>query len=474
MYNADIAITDGTVVTMDHRRRVIENGVLLIKDNAICYVGESNSVKWKAEQIIDAHDSIVMPGLIDIHGHAGHGLIKSLGDHPDGQWLSVAEEIYFRNSTEQFWHAEARLSALERLKFGVTTGYSMLGNVPRTDDPRWALSHTKGVHDVGIRDMLGIGPPLPPWPKKVQYLETDKTKIKRFTHTASLEVTEEICSMYRNGDFPEKTIVHLSPSRIGDPQGLGEELLKTQEDAVVRMADDYDLLVNSHAYRGNIEYAYDNSDILNQQIVLAHCAGITQKEIEILAETETSVAHCPNARAIIRDWCPVTQLLDAGVNTVVASDGSGPDRSFCLFKDARTAARIHRIKEQDETLLPPGKLLEMVTVDAAQAVGLENKIGSLETGKYADVIVVDIHNAHQYPVDMPIHRLAYVTSGADVSDVIVNGEVLMLNYQVMSVDEEDVLASAQFEYELALDRSGLHEEAEPPFEQLWETHRPLK
>jgi len=471
LHEVDLAITGGTLVTVDEQRRVIEDGLLLIEGERISYVGPEKGVKWRAEEVIRADGHVVLPGLIDVHGHAGHGLVKSLGDLPGGSWLDVAEAVYFRASTEDFWRAEARLSALERLKFGVTAGYSMLGSMPRTDDARWAESHIEGVISVGIRDMLGVGPPLPPWPKRVRRFHRRGAEDADLTLERSLRVTEDICREYARGNYGERIVVHVSPSRIGDPAGLGEEALRHQTEEVVRIAGEYGLLINTHVYTGGIEHAHLHSEVLGPRTLLAHCTGISGREVKILAETGTHVVHCPSARAVVRGWCPAVPLLEAGVNVALATDGSGPDRSFCLFKELRTAAIIHRIHEVDETVLPPGKLVEMVTIDAARAVGMEEDIGSLEAGKLADVIIVDAGQPHQYPRGMPVHRLAYVTTGTDVETVIVGGQVLMQSRRVRSVDEDDVLEQAQEEFRAMLGRSELAGELEEGAG-LWRAVRP--
>lgn len=467
----DLALTGGTIVSMDPDRRLIEDGLILVDGNTIKYVGSlDDDVSWRAEKTIDAGGCLVMPGLIDAHGHAGHALVKTMGDHGGGTWEPVAAEVYFRNSTDAFWYAEARLAGLERAKFGVTCGYSMIGNMPRTDDIRWTVNHARGMRSVGIRDIVGVGPPLPPWPKEVRHWDGGRPVTRQFHMEQSLEVTEEVCRMGVRGDLGERITVHVSPSRIGDPEGLGEEVLLRQTEEFTRIAREHGFRINAHAYRGNIAYAHQHLDVLGPDTVLAHCTGISRDEVQYLAETGTHVAHCPSARSMIRGWCPTTQLLDAGVNVALATDGSAPDRSFCVFKEMRTAAIIHRIHEHDEDLLPPGRLLEMVTIDAARAVGMDDIIGSLEQGKRADIILVDVQVPHQYPLTMPAHRLAYVTTGSDVRTVVIDGQVIMQDRHVCTVDEEVILQQAQEEFTAMLERSGLQKELELP-ERFWKHTR---
>ncbi len=167
----DILITGGTVITMDPARRVIEDGAVAVVGERIEDVGLAGELqaRYEPRRTINARYRVIMPGLIDGHGHAGHGLVKSLGEGRSGEWYRACEIIYAEGSTEEFWRAEALLAATERLKFGVTTGITFFGggdSVMRTDDPRYGDAHLQAVETVGIREFLAVGPRRPPFPRK--------------------------------------------------------------------------------------------------------------------------------------------------------------------------------------------------------------------------------------------------------------------------------------------------------------------
>jgi 5-methylthioadenosine/S-adenosylhomocysteine deaminase len=167
---ADIIITNGIVVTMDPQRRVIENGAVAIERDRIVAVGTTEEVlaAHQTATMIDASRKIVMPGLIDGHAHAGHGLIKTMGGGDSDAWYKACHEAYTVASTPEFWRAEARLAALERLRFGVTTGVSLLGGgdtILRTDEPIYGDAHCEGVREVGTRSVVAVGPTRPPHPR---------------------------------------------------------------------------------------------------------------------------------------------------------------------------------------------------------------------------------------------------------------------------------------------------------------------
>jgi len=152
----------------------------------------------------------------------------------------------------------------------------------------------------------------------------------------------------------------------------------------------------------------------------------------------------------------VPELLDAGVTVMLGSDATGPDRSYDMFRHMFQCMRYHRFYYRDPSVLPAGKILEMVTIDAARALGLEKELGSLEPGKKADLILIDMFKPHLVPANMPVHRVAYFANGNDVDTVIVNGEVLMENRQVKTVNEAEVLRLAQKAIKNAIQRTNLH------------------
>jgi len=156
---------------------------------------------------------------------------------------------------------------------------------------------------------------------------------------------------------------------------------------------------------------------------------------------------------------------------MLGSAGGTPDRSYYMFRHMFQAMRYHRFHFRNPDVLPAGRVLSMATIEAAEALGLEDEIGSLEVGKKADIILIDMRRPHLYPFDMPLYRVAYFANGNDVQTVIVNGEILMKDREVLTVDEDEVLDMAQREIQAALDRMGLQHLVETP-EGFWGLNRP--
>jgi 5-methylthioadenosine/S-adenosylhomocysteine deaminase len=462
-----LRIEGGTLITLDPQRRIIDDGVVVIDGDRIAAVGTRQEVPVAADTdtLIDARRMAVLPGLIDCHAHAGHGLVKSLGGDDGDAWYQACETFYTRASGEDFWSAEASLASLERLKFGVTSGVSLFGggdSILRSDDPVFAARHCEAVREVGIRSLLAIGPCRPPFPRRFLRWEDEKSRITDISFDEQLATCASVIEQWHGGAAGRIQICIVSPTiRKQHWDGLrpdSSELreLHDQARAARDLSRRHGLLFTQDGHtRGSVQYAHRELDILGPDALLSHSTDLCEAEIAICAETDTRIVHNPSAIASIRGRCPVPELLDAGVTVAIGSDATAPDRSGDMFRHMQQCMHYHRRHFRDPRVIPPGKALEMVTIDAARALGMETDIGSLDVGKKADVILVDLCKPHLVPLHMPLYRIAYFANGSDVDTVIVDGRVLMRGRKVLSVDEQEVLDTAHSEAERALERAGL-------------------
>ncbi len=459
----DILITSGTVITMDSARRVIDDGAVAIRGDRIVAVGTTRelSAQYEGRETIDATRKIVMPGLIDGHGHAGHGLVKSLGMDLDA-FYPATEQIYARGSTVDFWRAEALLTGVERVKFGVTTALSFFGGgdmITRTDDQRYGDAYLQATQDVGLRFYLAVGPRRGPFPKTYTDWSSGTARDVSVSFEQQLAVSEALINKWhgQGGGTVNLAIAfpthHPAESRLSPP---ALEEMKQQARAMRALSKKHRLIFTQDGHTtGSVKFAHEQLDLLGPDAILSHATEFTDEEIAMLKRTNTRIVHNPSANAATRKRFQLVELLDAGVTVMLGSDGVAPDRSYDMFRHMFQAMRYHRFHWRDTDVLPAGKVLEMVTVDAARALGLEREIGSLESGKKADVILIDWFKPHLVPMNMPLYRVAYFANGNDVSTVLVNGRVLMRDRKVLTVNEEQVLTMAQREAELAIKRTGL-------------------
>jgi 5-methylthioadenosine/S-adenosylhomocysteine deaminase len=455
MADIDILIINGIVVTMDAKRRVIEGGAVAILKDRIVDVGTTAALtkRHQAKTTIDATGQVVMPGLIDAHAHAGHGFIKTLGGGDSKAWYDACGHVYTVGSTPEFWHAEAQLAALERLKFGVTTGVSLLGGgdtILRTDDPIYGEAHCEGVAGVGTRSFVAIGPTRPPHPRTYgtwksgrakqypvsyeQQLATCKVLVKRW-HAAKALITPTL----RDEHKTELSAADMEKARA-----------QAREVSALARAEGLVFTQDGHT-KGSVKYARELG-ILGPEALLSHSTDLTKEEIRICADTDTKIAHNPSAIASVLGRCPAPELIAAGVTVGLGSDATAPDRSGDMFRHMQQCMHYHRRHFRDPKVMPPGKVLAMATIDAARALGMDKEIGSLEKGKKADVILVDLTRPHTFPLHMPVFRLIYFANGNDVTTVICDGRIAMKDRRPRFVREDAVLTSAQKEADLMISR----------------------
>jgi 5-methylthioadenosine/S-adenosylhomocysteine deaminase len=461
--SADILITGGTVITMDAERRVIDDGAVAISGDRIVAVGPTAELRdrFNPREVIDARRKIIMPGLVDGHGHAGHGLVKTLGTDIR-RWNEACEKIYARGSTADFWRADALLAGVERLKGGVTTSVTMFGggdNVTRTDDVKYGDAYLDAIEDVGVRWTFAVGPRRAPFPKTYTNWEGETSQDVQVSFEKQMEVSEALITKWHNaGNGRVRLAVALpthSPNDTLAPDAMQE--LRDQSRITRELSKKHNVLfVQDGHTTGTVKFAHELG-LLGPDALLSHATELTAEEIQIVASTGTKIAHNPSAIFSIRGRSPVTELIDAGAVVMLGSDGPAPDRGYDMFRHMFQATRYHRFHFRDPSVLPVGKVLEMVTIDAARALGMEKDIGSLEAGKKADIILVDWFKPHLVPMNMPLYRMVYFANGEDVTTVLVDGRVLMRDRKVLTVDEEEVLTMAEREANAAIRRTGLEE-----------------
>jgi cytosine/adenosine deaminase-related metal-dependent hydrolase len=453
---------------MNPSRDIIEDGAVAIEGNRIVEVGRSEDLdrRHSARRVVDCRGRAIIPGLIDAHGHGGHSLIKTLGSDTPSLWMRIVTPTYFHFTTPEFWYVDGLVSALERIRAGVTCGVSVIASQPRSDDPVFGNNHARAYREVGAREVVAVGPCHPPWPHKVSVWVDGRRERREVSFEAALAGAEAVIetSHHTAGDLirafitPFTIVPSVDPSNPTNPD-LATALTphdRLQARRVREIARKWQTRIHSDAFGGMVRMAAQDKEnaLLGPDVHLQHCLAISLDEVRILAETGTHVTHAPSAGQA-RGRCPVPELMEAGANVAITTDGTSPKTSFDLFQAARRAQLVHQLMSRDLYLLPVGKLLEMLTIDAARAIGWDDDLGSLEPGKKADVAVVNLRQPHLVPNWMVVHRLILEAVGADVETVIVDGRIVMEDRRILTVDEGSILNEAQREAVDLVARAGL-------------------
>ncbi|MDH3730953.1 MAG: amidohydrolase family protein [Acidimicrobiia bacterium] len=459
----DLLVTAGTVVTVDKDRRVIANGAVAVDGGRIVDVDPADEVVTEARETIDMPHGVVMPGLIDSHGHAGHSLIRTMADDL-GAWMDACERVYLHGATADFWRAEARLTALERLMAGTTTSLSMLGgagDTVRADDPSHGNAHLMGYADVGLRAVVAVGPGAPPFPKLTTSHDGDASTEVASSFADQMAVVASLVGEWRGHARCSVALTYptLPMAAVGDAP---DAELVAGAAAVRSLSDEAGLLIVQDGHQSDTVEASSRLGLLGPRTVLSHAVDLDDGHIELIAASGTSIAHNPSAIYSQFGRCPVLELMAAGATVGLGSDATAPDRSADMFRHMFQLTRYHRADRRDPALFPPGTTLELATIGSATALGMGDELGSIEVGKAADIILVDADKAHLTPFTHPVHQIVYFATGADVDTVIVAGDVLMRGRRVETVEMGEVLEEARRQQSLAYARVGLEPATQRP------------
>jgi 5-methylthioadenosine/S-adenosylhomocysteine deaminase len=430
---SSILIKNGMLVTMDPRDSVFR-GNLLIVDGRIKNVGGAGQT---ADTVIDAGDCAVIPGFVQTHIHLCQTIFRGAADD-----LALIDWLKQRVWPMEAAHsassitASARLGIAELIKGGTTCALTME-----------TVNHTsevfKVVEESGFRATVGKcmmdkGDEVPSALQEQTANSIDESlslldawhgkangRIRycfapRFAISCTRELLEKVADLARARGVMIHT--HASENKT--------ECEMVEEESGLR----------------NIVYL-DNVGLTGSHVALAHCVHLSVDEIEILKTTGTNVVHCPSSNLKLGSGiAPIAKLLDEGVSVSLGADGAACNNRLDMFTEMRTAALLQKVLHGPE-VLPADRVLRMATIDGAKALGLESEIGSIEVGKRADLSLIRLDRLHATPVRDVVSTLVYSAEADDVETAIIDGEVVMKERGLLTLNESETISTAVTEAE---------------------------
>lgn len=421
---ADILIRDGYIITMDAQRRILERGSVAIEGDKITAVGKD--VKERADTVIDARGKAVMPGLINAHTHLSMTLLRGVADDmPLMEWLDTKIWPIEKNLTAQDSYLGASLGCLEMIKSGTTCfadQYFFMEDVARA------------VEKAGLRGVLSRG-----------IIELDDPK-KREATIREGEKLVKTCHGKANGRiltmFGPHSAYTCSPECLMKVKELAKKYKVGIHTHISESQDEVDRIMKKYNKRP-VEHL-DSIGFLGPEVLAAHCVWLTEREITIIRKQGVNPVHNPVSNMKIAcGVAPVPEMLAAGIPVALGTDGAASNNSLDMFSEMKFAALLNKTHKLDPTVLPAQVVIEMATINGAVALGLQDKIGSLEVGKKADIVMVDMKKPHLAPLHNVISHLVYSAVGGDVDTVMVDGKVLMQERRVLTLDEVKVVEDTQ-------------------------------
>jgi 5-methylthioadenosine/S-adenosylhomocysteine deaminase len=434
---ADLIVRNGTVITMDPAGRCIPDGMVVITGDRIEAVGPARELSQRHSALtIDARGGLILPGLINTHTHAAMALFRGLADDmPLMTWLN--DHIFPAEAklTPEMIRIGTRLACAEMIRSGTTCFCDMY----LFEDGAAEVAAQCGVRAVVGEVLYDFpSPNYGPIEKGFEYIAG---MMARWRDDPLITVAVEPHSPYLCA--PE--LLTQAARLASDHNTLLVIHLSETQSEVARIRERYGATPVEHMAR---------LGVLGPNLVACHAVVLTSHDIELLKTHEVKVSHNPESNMKLASGvAPVPDLLTAGICVGLGTDGCASNNNLDLFTEMDTAAKLHKVHRLDPTVMDAPTVLRMATSEAARVLGLQNRIGSIESGKQADLIVVDTARPHLTPIYDPISHLVYAVRGSDVTHTIINGRVVMQDRQVLTLDLDEVLADARREAEKLKEQS---------------------
>ena len=417
------------VVTMDTPHRLIEDGAVAIRGDSIVAVGPRAEVDraWQPKQRLDRPDAILAPGLINTHTHAPMSLFRGIADDLRLQeWL---EKYIFpaeaKNVDQEFVRWGARLACLEMALSGTTT---------YTDMYYFEDTIAEVTKEAGLRGVLGqtvIGFPAPDYKTPQATLAATEKYFKAFANDPLIVPAVAPHAIYTNSDDTLRSCRALA-NRYRKPLVIHLSETKRENDETLQKR------------KMTPTAALDALGVLTGWTLGAHGVWLDDGDLKILKARGTGLAHCPSSNMKLASGvAPVLKILDHGLAMGLGTDGvAGSNNDHDLMEEMDLAAKLQKVTSGDPRALPAEQAFAMATITGARALHLEHMIGSIETGKRADLITIRLDAPHAVPMYHVYSQLVYALKGSDVADVMVNGRVIVRDRKMLTLDAQAVMAKA--------------------------------
>jgi len=434
MKKADVLFTNAMVVTMDEEFHLYQRGAVAVKEHVIVAVGAEKDIldQFSADEIIDCGGKVLMPGLVNVHTHVPMTLLRGLADDLRldvwlmGYMMPVEREFV----SPEFCHLGTQLACAEMIRGGTTTFADMY----YFED---VVAET--AVEAGMRAVVGQTVLKFPSPDARSYEE-------------GLQAAEKMIKKWKGHPLIVPAVAPHAPYTCTEDilQQCSELARKYDVPLHIHISETAQEVESMRAETGMPVVPFvKKQDVFEAKTIAAHCVHIDDGEIRTLEHHGVGVAHNPSSNMKLASGAaPVSKMLEIGVNVGIGTDGTASNNDLDMFEEVRLATFLAKLATMEPTTLPARTALLMATRMGAAVLGLENITGSLEAGKAADLILVDIDVTHNMPRfahndDTVYARLIYASKASDVTDVMINGKFVMRERQLLTLNEEQIIFESQ-------------------------------
>ncbi|MBW6515496.1 MAG: amidohydrolase [Candidatus Cloacimonetes bacterium] len=436
----DLLIDKATILTMNENMKTVEKGWIAINDGIILEVGNYSVNPENSDQgkdplnrynpllKIDGTGKIVLPGFINTHTHVPMSYFKGLADDlPLHTWLN--DYIWPKEKemvkAEYVYHASLHGIA-ELIRNGVTLFNDMYFE---------SKMLAKAAKKAGIRAVLGEGTldfPVANHQNALDALKYSLNLHQQYKEDQMIEAAISPHAIYTCGKETLEKAIEIARS---NGMLIHTHLAETKQE--------YDEALEKHKMTPT-EYL-DSIGFWGDDVIAAHCVWLSDNDIDILAEKGVSIAiNTESNLKLASGFLPLKKCLVKRVNMTTGTDGVASNNNLSIIEELGITAKVHKALNNDPTFLPAKEIIKFPTINAARALKKNDKLGSLEKGKNADLIIIDTNDLESLPLYDPYSQIVYNLSSANITDVLINGQFVMLNRQLTTLDEEEIKERAHY------------------------------
>lgn len=447
---ADLKIVNGTIITMDADKRVIERGSIEVTGNRIeSILPNSKFINDNAaKKTIDASGKLIFPGLINTHTHTFQALIRGIGqDLPVWDWFQNVIDKVVEQLTPRDCYLAGKISAIEAIKSGTTCllDYNYPHPFPFMSDEVITAFGEVGIRGILARGVLDTGDVHKSIVHDTEFELADCERLLQTYHRANDGMIQVWLAPYTIFSTKQETFIELK--KLADKYKTG---------VTIHAATPSTIEASMNLY-GLGDLAFENSiGFLDSNLLAVHCTNLNEDDMELLKKWNVKISHNPASNGYLGEGIsPVRNLLQNGIIVGLATDGPASNNNQDLLSILKLTALLQKIDSLDPTAISANQVLEMATIGGAKCLGIDNEIGSIEIGKKADLIIVDPWKANSIALHDPIANLVYSCTQENIHTVIIDGKLVMENRHMVLVDETSTLLETQEAADHLLDRAGI-------------------
>ncbi len=427
--NIDLIIKNGIIVTLDKQNTITKNGAIAINKDKIVEIDSTEKItnKYQAKTTIDANDKIVMPGFVNSHTHLAMTVFRGIADDLTlSEWLQdyifPAEGKYMKPKVIE---SGSKLAIIEMIHGGTTCFNDMY----YYQDITASIASKMGIRGIVSEGLIDF--PVPNNPTPEHGMKYTEMMIEKYKNDPLIDVGVGAHATYTCSPKMLQTV-----KKFADKHNVNFHIHVAESK--------WEMETIAKKYRKTPIHHLEDLGILDINVIAAHCVWLDDVDIKTMAKRKVGIAHNPSCNMKISSGAaPIPDFWKAGLNIGLATDGTASNNNLNMIQEMRMMALLHKLNTLDPTVANAEQVIRAATIDSARILNKDKEIGSLEVGKKADIILIETRLPNVIPIYNVYSAIVYSLLGNEVTDVIINGKIIMQNNKILNVDEKQIMKDVE-------------------------------